>query len=109
MRTINGGSPRLVYAHSSNVDEEDLLGKMSYPYNSNDFLKSFLINEGASENVVSYYERVHDSDLLSWGNLLRFKKKLFGDKARGRPDQSSLGNIFTTGLPQEDAGRYYSS
>ena len=53
MRTINGGSPRLVYAHSSNVDEEDLSGKMSYPYN-NDFLKSFLINEGVSGNMVSY-------------------------------------------------------
>ena len=47
VRRMIGESPRLIYAHSLNVTEEDLLGKMSYPHN-NDFLKSFLMNAGAS-------------------------------------------------------------
>ena len=63
-----GRSPRLIYSHSLNVTEEDLLGKMSYPPN-NDLVKSFLINEGVSWNMVSYCERAHDSDLATWRRI----------------------------------------
>ena len=55
--------------------------------------------------MVSYYEMVHDSDLLTWRDLLLYRKRL----SQRRLDQLSLDDIFTTGLPQEEAGRYYSS
>ena len=65
----------------------------------------FLFNECMSGITTSYYERVRDSDLLAWGNLIRVRKRAMGR----RLGQLSLGDISTTGLPQEDVGRYSSS
>ena len=69
-----------------------------------------------SGNMKSYYERARDSDLLARGDLLLFRKLLLGkgreivflseEEKRRRLDQLSLDNIFTTGLPQEDAEIY---
>ena len=54
-RKVSGERHRLIYAHSLNVTEEDLLGEMSYP--SNDASRrSVSINEGESEAMTSYYE-----------------------------------------------------
>ena len=79
----SGERHRLIYAHSSNADEEDLLGKMYYPSN-NDFPTPVLINEGMSENMTSYYERARDRDPLGRGDLLLFRKRLLGKRARKR-------------------------
>ena len=59
----------------------DLLDEMSYPPN-NDFVRSVLINEGFSGNMVSYYEMAHDSDLITWANLLLFRKRRLGKNER---------------------------
>ena len=64
---MSGERRQLVYAHSMNVTEEDLLGKMYYPHNR-DFLRSVLINDGSSGAMSSYYDRVRESDHLDWGN-----------------------------------------
>ena len=71
-----------------------------------------------SGSLQSYHELVRDDDLLEWGELMR-RKRLWGVKVRKRIlsermeqrrfGQLTLGNIFTTGLPQEDADRYFSS
>ena len=116
--------PFLTYAHSLNVLVGDLLDEVALPSN-NDFLRSVLINEGVSGDLSSYYEAVHDSDLIKWGNLLLWRKRQFGKRSMGsllleqlellveeetrrRRDQLSLENIFTTGLPRADADRFYS-
>ena len=52
-----------MYADSSNVCE-DLLDGMSYP-SHNDFPMSALINEGVDGHTGSFYEMVHDSDLIT--------------------------------------------
>ena len=53
------------------------------------------------------------------GNPLLWRKRQFGERARGsfvrileeearmRLGQLSLGDIFATGLPKEEADRYY--
>ena len=66
---------------------------------------------------MSYYELVHDNDLLARGDLLLHRKRLFGiwTKRRilserlepWRLEQLSVDYIFTPGLPQEDVDRYY--
>ena len=91
---------------------------MSYPSN-NDILRYVLINEGVSWYMWSYYEMVRESDFIAWRNLLLFRKTsvggktkerlLFGEDTRMRLGQLSLDNIFTTGPPQEEVGRYYYS
>ena len=103
---VRGVRPRLFYAHSPNVDEGDSTRGIPPPSN-NDFLISVLINEEMSGNMTSYYERVQDSDLLARGNLILRRKRLLGEETRSRLGQLSLGDIFKTGLPQEDVGRYY--
>ena len=70
-----------MYAHSLNVCEEDLLDEMSYPSN-NDFLMYVLINRGVSGNMGPYYEMAHDSDLITWENLLLRRRRQFGKKRR---------------------------
>ena len=64
-------------------------------------------------------ELVRDNDLLSCGELpmrrkrlweIQVKKRILSESLEQRLlGQLSLGNILTTGLPQEEAGRYYSS
>ena len=85
----------------------DLLGKMSRPSNNNnDSLRYVLIKEGMSGSMTSYYERARDSDLLAWGGIFFGGGKRLAGRRLG---QLHLGDIFTTGLPQEDVGRYSSS
>ena len=73
--------PLPMYAHSKNVSEEDLLGGMSYPSN-NDFVRSVLINEGRLETwfLITKYPR--DSDLITCGNLLLFRKRMSGKRRK---------------------------
>ena len=94
----------LMYAHSLIVAEEDLLDKVSLPSN-NGILRSVLIKEWISGNMMSYYEMARDSDLLTWGNLLLHRKR----QLQRRLGQFSVDNILTTGLPQEEADRNYSA
>ena len=107
-----------MYAIPLDSTGECLLDEVSYPPN-NDFLRSLLINEGCSEITVSYYELARYNDLLARVDLLAHRKLLFGiwTKRRihsGRLEKRRLGqlsvdNIFTSGLPQDYADRYYSS
>ena len=82
-----------------------------------------------SESLQSYYELVRDNDLSARGGSgcvvgggggpILHRKRLRGIQIQKRilPERLernllarlSLGNIFTTGLPLEGAGRYYSS
>ena len=55
--------------------------------------------------MTLYYDRARDSDLLDGPNLLLYRRRRFKERHGGL----SLGDIFTTGLPQEDVGRYHSS
>ena len=98
---MSGERHQLVNAHTLNVTKGDLLGEMSYQPN-NDFLRSVLINDGASGAMTSYYEGARESDLLAWGNLHLYRRR-FLEELLGR---FPLGDIFTTGLPQGDADRY---
>ena len=50
-----------------------------------------------------YYGKVRDDELVC-ERCLQFKA-LLGDSGG---DQLCLGRIFTTGIPHEEAGRYYS-
>ena len=52
-----------------------------------------------------YYGGVGDIDSLDLGDIPLRKRRL-GEKRR---DKLSLDRIFITGLPQEDANRYYSA
>ena len=107
-----------MYAIPLGVSEDCLLDRWDYPSN-NDLLRSMLINEGVSESLQAYYELVHGDDLSACGELLLHRKRLLEllptkrilTERLGmiRLDQFPLGNIFTTGLPREDADRYYSS
>ena len=109
--------PLLTYAILLNFYEENLLGNGSYPLNSFDFLGSLLINGGMSESLQAYQELVHDNDILASGGLLLRRKRLWEIQVRKRIlserleqrrlDQLPIGNIFTTGLPQEDTDRYF--
>ena len=100
MRKVSGERHQLIYAHSLH-STEDLLDEMPHP-SSNDFLRSVLINEGASEAMAAYYDGVRESDLLAWRNLLLYRRRWL----KARLDRLPLDNIFTTGLPQEDMDRY---
>ena len=72
-----------------------------------------------SGSLQPYYELVRDNDLYAWGVLLLHRKLLRGIQIKKRIlserlerrllGQLSLGDIFTTGLPREDVGRYHSS
>ena len=72
-----------------------------------------------SGSLHSYYELVRDNDLSACAKLLLHRKRspvvlvrkriLMERLERMRLGRLSLDNIFTTGLPQEDADRYYSS
>ena len=71
--------PRLMYAHPLNVCEAYLLREMSPPSNnSNDSLRSVFNQRWVSGNLSSYYEMAHDSDLITFGNLLYGKNVSFG-------------------------------
>ena len=107
-----------MYAIPLDVAGKCLLDKVPNPPN-NDFLGSSLINAWVSESMVSYYELARYNDLLARVDLLAHRKLLFGiwTKRRihsGRLEKRRLGqlsvdNIFTSGLPQDYADRYYSS
>ena len=64
-RKVSGERHRLIYAHYLNA-AEDLLDEMSYPSN-NGFLRSALINDGASETATSYYDGAHGRGRIAWG------------------------------------------
>ena len=78
-----------------------------------------LINAGVSESLQPYHELVRDNDLLACGGFLmrrkrigeiQVKKRILSERLEQRRlDHWPLGSIFTTGLPQEDVGRYYFS
>ena len=72
---------------------------------NNDFLRSALINGRLSAPMTFYYEKVHGIDLLDRGNLLLRRRQM----VKGCRGRFHLGDIFTTGLPQGDVARYYSS
>ena len=97
---------QLIYAHSLNVTEEDLISKESFfgNNNNNDFLRSSLGNEWVSVAMAFYYDRDHGSDLLAWWSLISYRRRML----KGRLGRLSLDNIFTTGLPRGDADRYHS-
>ena len=64
---------------------------------------SELINEELSDSVSFYSEKARYSDELVCGRLLQSKSRL-----EERENRHCLNRIFTTGLPKEDAGGYYS-
>ena len=100
------------------VSEDCLLDRWAYPSND-DLLMSMLISEGVSESLQSCYELVRDNDLPAWEGLLLHRKRLSELLGRKRIPMERLGKIrlgrlsldeiFTTGLPQEDADMYYYS
>ena len=70
---------------------------------SGDVEASELINEELSVSMSFYYAKVRDSDDLDWGRLLVSKRLLEESES-----QLCINRIFTTGLPREAVGRYYS-
>ena len=83
--------------------EEDLYIGKSF-LSPDDLVRSGLIIEELSDAMSFNYGKVIDSDTLAWGNLLLRTRRL-GE----RQDKFSLDRVFTTGLPQEEEVRYYSS
>ena len=69
---------------------------------------SELINEDLFSDLEVYYAKVGGYDSLDWGNMLLCNKIKEGERQE-RLGKLSLGDIFTTGPPQEDSDRYYSS
>ena len=65
-------------------------------------IKSELINGELIDSMSLYYGKFRDSDTRAWGNLMLRKRRL-----EQRQDKLSLDRVFTTGLPQGEAGRYY--
>ena len=69
---------------------------------------SYLINDDLSSLTRVYYEKLEDRDIPDWWDLLL--AGCIKDKERQqRLDILSLSDIFTTGLPEDAAIRYYSS
>ena len=62
------GEEQLRSAHSLNAREEDLRNTESF-FANNDSVRPALMNEGRSDSMT-FYEKVQDSDLLAWANLL---------------------------------------
>ena len=113
--------PLLIYETLLGVSRGSLLvrggrgGGVTHSPSNNDPPTSMLINEDASGSLQSYCELVR-LDLLSsmdvplphrkrlWGLRIR-KRILTWDGCEMRLGQMSLGDIVTTGLPKEEAGR----
>ena len=84
-----------------------MYGKRSF-FPNNDFLRSYLIVGNLSYLMRAYYAKLAGRDILDRGNLLlvgRIKEQ----ERQQRLGRLSLYDIFTTGLPEEDSIRYYSS
>ena len=84
----------------------DFYNKHSF-FSSNDFLMSEFINDDLLSALKVYYAMADDYDSLDWGNLPMCRKLKSG--ASGASWQIVFMGYFTTGLPQEDVGRYYYS
>ena len=73
---------------------------------------SDLINGDAFSALKVYYRKVGDFDSIAWGVVFCVEKLKSGGWGGGRQEivgKLSLGDVCTTGLPKEDADRYYSS
>ena len=77
----NRKSPLLMYDIPLNVTEECLPGEPAFSSN-NDFLRSMLINEGASGRLQSRYELTLERDLLARGRVFFYIENVFGDTIR---------------------------
>ena len=93
-----------VCSHALHVEGGDLYNKKSFFPNDNS-PRSALINEELSNLATLYYGKVDGIDSLDWGDLPSCRRR----KLQERLDRLSLEDIFTTGPPQGDVGRYRSS
>ena len=92
------------YTHASPAKAEDLYNKESF-FDNDNFLRSALFNEELSGRMTFYHGQVDDIDSRAWGNLLLCRNRRLGELLGILP----LDNIFTTGPPQLEVDRYYSS
>ena len=100
---------KCIYTYGLHLPAADFYNKnASFANNNNDFLMFDLIKGDLLSASKVYYGKFADYDSLDWRDLLlRREIKAWG--LHERPDRLSLDYIFTTCLPQEDAGRYYSA
>ena len=70
---------------------------------SDDFEVSELINDELSDSMSFCCGEVRDNDDVAWGGILISERPVEESENKLRIDR-----IFTTGLPQSEADRYYS-
>ena len=98
---------KCVYAYVPHLSGEDFYNKHSF-FSRNGWGLAEFINGDQLSSFEIYYGEVEGYDSPSWGNLL-VCRKITEPELQDPPDRLSLGYIFTTGPPQEDADGYYSS